>query len=96
MERTESSLSLSLDTRPLPPSTTFDLPAFRLYLSQLIPLLLGAQEHEIEDMFDLPDFAEHATKWASDPSAGVVYVVKTREERDEGEEGTFGCCFGKS
>lgn len=106
LPRLDSSLSLSNEARASPPTpspNTFDIVPFRIYLSQLIPLVLGAQADELQDMFTLPDFQERAARWAGDPSAGVVYVVKTREMDDDdvvqgqdagapGESSLFLCC----
>ena len=68
-------------------ASSFDLAAFQQYLSSLLPLVLGAEEHHLDDLFHSPEFADRATKWASDPSVPVVYVVKTRDEPDERDTG---------
>ncbi|GAA5826137.1 hypothetical protein JCM11251_007177 [Rhodosporidiobolus azoricus] len=70
---------------PPPPSAPFDLVSFRLYLSQLLPLLISAQEDDLNALFDLPDFGEKVTRWAGDANAGALYVVKARHEREEDE-----------
>ena len=98
LARGESSLSLvdrDTTTRQAA-ATAFDLPAFQTYLAALLPLVLGADEHHLDHLFNGPDFADRAAKWASDPSAGVVYVVKTRDEPDERDAGTFGGSTGVS
>ncbi|KAL8276643.1 hypothetical protein RQP46_010992 [Phenoliferia psychrophenolica] len=99
--REESELSLSLsrvDSREagssgttgsgarLAPAAVFDLAGFQTYLSSLLPLILGADQHHLDHLFSDPEFPDRANKWASDPSAGVVYVVKTRDEPDERDQ----------
>lgn len=92
LERSESSKSLAVDTAPpSSPATSFDLSVFCRYLTRLIPLLLGAEEHDLETLYEVPEFSERASKWASDPSAGVVYVVKTRDEREAGKLNSYSC-----
>lgn len=73
-------------------STTFSLEPFRAYLAQIVPLLLGADGgNELDTMWDAgadeDAVGERVRKWAADPSAGVVYVVKSRDARDE--RGTY-------
>ncbi|GAA5960288.1 hypothetical protein JCM21900_000936 [Sporobolomyces salmonicolor] len=63
-------------------ATTFDLAAFRVYLAQLLPLLIDANPHELDTLFDQPQFEDRASRWALDPHAGALYVVKTQDERD--------------
>ncbi|SCV72617.1 BQ2448_4154 [Microbotryum intermedium] len=63
--------------------TTLDLAPLRLYLNQLVPLILGAQPSELESMYRDPLFESIVTKWANEPSQGSVYVVKSRIEPDE-------------
>ncbi|GAA6030036.1 hypothetical protein JCM8097_009225 [Rhodosporidiobolus ruineniae] len=70
---------------PPPPTSPFDLAAFQHYLGQLLPLLIDAQRPELDAFFDQPDFSERATRWAADANAGALYVVKSRDERDEDE-----------
>lgn len=72
---------------PPPPLTPFNLAQFNSYLAKLLPLLIDAQEDDLEALFELADFGERATRWAGDPNAGALYVVKSREEREE-EQGT--------
>ncbi|GAA5901689.1 dynein heavy chain [Sporobolomyces salmoneus] len=67
----------------LPP---FDAPAFKTYLAQLLPLVIGANPHELESLFESGEFAERSTRWATDPNAGALYVVKSREEDEDEEE----------
>lgn len=69
---------------PVNPST-FDLDTFITYLNQLVPVLLG--QDKIDSLFEDDEFNPVATRFASDPSQAVVYVVKQRDEHDlaEGE-----------
>ncbi|GAA6009794.1 hypothetical protein JCM11491_000816 [Sporobolomyces phaffii] len=72
---------------PQPPQVPpFDVPAFETYLAQLLPLVLGANAHELESLFGAGEFVERSTRWATDPNAGALYVVKSREESDEPKE----------
>lgn len=87
LARGESSLSLAERDPPAPARLAFDLPAFETYLAQLLPLVLGADEHHLAQLFAAPEFADRATRWASDPSAGVVYVVKSRDELEDRDNG---------
>lgn len=65
-----------------PPANSFDLAAFRTYLAQLLPLLIAADPTDLETLFERADFGERATRWASDPNAGALYVVKNRDEHE--------------
>ncbi|GJN87844.1 hypothetical protein Rhopal_000799-T1 [Rhodotorula paludigena] len=65
-----------------PPANSFDLAAFRTYLAQLLPLLIAADPADLETLFERADFGERATRWASDPNAGALYVVKNRDEHE--------------
>ena len=76
LTRAESSLSIAADAREL----SFEIEPFRQYLRQLLPLLLNADAHELELMLDAAGFEDKASKWASDPAAGVIYVVKMRDD----------------
>ncbi|BGP05267.1 dynein heavy chain [Rhodotorula toruloides] len=84
--------SPAVDGAESPPTATpgprnqFDLAAFRKYLGQLLPLLIEAEPADLESLFERSDFSERATRWANDPNAGVLYVVKQREERDADEQ----------
>lgn len=79
----------SAASAPARASTPFNLEALQQFLTQLVPLLIGAHAYELETLFDSPSFSETAQKWAHDPSAVVVYVVRSREEHD-GELETAG------
>ncbi|BGP45295.1 dynein heavy chain [Rhodotorula kratochvilovae] len=68
---------------PSPPPAQFDLATLRKYLVQLLPLLIDANPADLDSLFERGDFADRATRWASDPNAGALYVVKLREERDD-------------
>jgi dynein heavy chain 1 len=74
---------------PLPPPSTasqvppFDVPAFKIYLAQLLPLVIGADAQELEALFESGEFVERSTRWATDPNAGALYLVKSREEDEE-------------
>lgn len=80
-------------------STTFSLEPFRAYLAQLVPLLLGSTAGDIGDELDTmwdaggdeDAVGERVSKWAADPSAGVVYIVKSRDARDERGTSLFSC-----
>ncbi len=63
--------------------TTFDLDTFKTYLNLLVPVLLG--QDNIQSLFDDKDFSAVATRFASDPSQAVVYVVKDKDEQDNPE-----------
>lgn len=84
--------SPAVDGAESPPTATpgprnqFDLAAFRKYLGQLLPLLIEAESADLESLFERSDFSERATRWANDPNAGALYVVKQREERDADEQ----------
>jgi len=74
----------------IPPPTSqpsnippFDVTAFRTYLAQLLPLVIGANPHELEILFESSEFTEKSTRWATDVNAGALYVVKSRDEVDE-------------
>ena len=56
--------------------TSFDVDAFRSYLRQLLPLVLGAITSDLPTLFDSNEFQENAIKWANDSNSGVVYIVK--------------------
>ncbi|GEM09361.1 cytoplasmic dynein heavy chain 1 [Rhodotorula toruloides] len=68
------------------PQDQFDPAAFRKYLGQLLPLLIEAEPADLESLFERSDFSERATRWANDPNAGALYVVKHRDERDADEQ----------
>ncbi|BGP13270.1 hypothetical protein JCM10213_004960 [Rhodosporidiobolus nylandii] len=87
-DRRPSLPSPVLDTNPPPPppSSPFDLAAFQRYLHQLLPLLIDARSKDLDALFDQPDFADRATRWAADPNAGALYVVKQRDERELGDK----------
>lgn len=76
LTRAESSLSIAGDPREL----SFEIEPFRQYLRQLLPLLLNADAHELDVMLEGQGFEDKAHKWASDPAAGVIYIVKTRDD----------------
>ena len=76
LTRAESSLSIAGDAREL----SFKVDTFRQYLRQLLPLLLNADAHELELMLDASGFEDKASKWANDPAAGVIYIVKMRDQ----------------
>lgn len=61
----------------------FELAFFKQFLGQLVQLLIGSSVDELDALFESSNFADTATKWAGDPSAMVVYVVRTRDEVDE-------------
>lgn len=74
----------------LPPPTSqpsntppFDVTAFRTYLAQLLPLVIGANPYESETLFESNEFTEKSTRWATDVNAGALYVVKSRDEVEE-------------
>ncbi|GAA5974101.1 hypothetical protein JCM11641_003434 [Rhodosporidiobolus odoratus] len=77
---------LDSETPRPPPPASFDLVAFKHYLAQLLPLLISAERTELGALFERPDFGERATRWAGDQNAGVLYVVKTRDERELDDE----------
>lgn len=58
----------------------FDLPAFESYLLQLLPLVIQAAPRDLDALFRGSDFAERASRWAADPTAGALYIVKQRAE----------------
>lgn len=75
----------------VPPSTgaqapPFDAAAFKDYLTQLLPLVIGANPLELRSLFESGQFVERSTRWATDPNAGALYVVKSREEDEDAEE----------
>ncbi|GAA6059654.1 hypothetical protein JCM10212_004157 [Sporobolomyces blumeae] len=65
------------------PPTPFDVSAFRTYLGQLLPLVIGANPYELEALFESNEFSERATRWATDANAGALYVVKSRDEKEQ-------------
>ncbi|GAA6000808.1 hypothetical protein JCM10207_004669 [Rhodosporidiobolus poonsookiae] len=84
-DRRLSVASPNLDSEPThapPPTTPFDLAAFQFYLKQLLPLLIDAEAHDLDALFERSDSNELATRWAGDANAGALYVVKTRDERE--------------
>ncbi|GAA5850789.1 hypothetical protein JCM8547_009091 [Rhodosporidiobolus lusitaniae] len=72
---------VDVDPRTPLSSTPFDLAVLQTYLSQLLPLVIDASRDDLEALFELPDFGERATRWAGDPNAGALYVVKSRDAR---------------
>lgn len=82
LTRDASSLSLVDALSP------FEISVFRDYLRLLLPLLLGADQHELSLLLDTLSFEEMAKKWASDSQAGVIYILKSRDQQlitDSGE-----------
>jgi dynein heavy chain 1 len=72
---------------PPPTVPTFNLQQFNNYLLKLLPLLIDAQEDDLQQLLELPDYAERATRWAGDPNAGALYVLKSRDEREDEDDG---------
>src|ERR1700761_5985529 len=70
-------LSLEPSTQSTP--STFDVSVFRTYLLNLLPPVLGATIHELEDSLFDSDFEERVTKFANEPSV-VVYILKKKED----------------
>lgn len=64
-----------------------DLAVLAQYLRQLVPLAIGADPAEVEALLERPELATTATRWAQDPAAGAIYIVKTRDERNQDEDG---------
>ncbi|GAA5943977.1 hypothetical protein JCM3775_004729 [Rhodotorula graminis] len=66
------------------PLAPFDHAELRLYLAQLLPLVIGADPRDLATLFaDPAQFDEPATRWATDPQAGALYILKTRRDRDD-------------
>ncbi|GAA5873340.1 hypothetical protein JCM3774_005947 [Rhodotorula dairenensis] len=63
--------------------SAFDVAAFRAYLSQLLPLIIQADSEDLGPLLDSREFAERASRWATDSNAGALYVVKQRRDRTE-------------
>lgn len=64
-------------------ASAFDVATLRAYLSQLLPLIIQADPEDLEPLLESREFAERASRWATDPNAGALYVVKQRQGRDE-------------
>lgn len=82
LSREDSLTTLAPPTERAPPPP-FHLDQFQLFLNQLVPLLIGATQEELDLLYSSTDFTDRATKWAQDPNAPVVYLVKQRDQRDE-------------
>lgn len=64
------------------PIQPFDSSIFRLYLTSLLPPVLGASPDELDPIFD-DEFEERVSRFAAE-GGGVIYVVKVKDE-SEGE-----------
>jgi dynein heavy chain 1 len=64
----------------------FDPRKMQDYLEQLLPLVLDAEISELQDtLFTYPDTMEKLKRFANDPQAPVVFIMKDKEGRkDEG------------
>lgn len=69
-------MSIASDLRDM----NFDIVLFNSYLFQLLPLLLGANERDLNKMFQSSEYQEIVTKWANDTLAGVVYIAKMKDQ----------------
>jgi hypothetical protein len=76
-------LGTTTSTQATTNPSSFDLDTLKAYLNQLVPVLLG--QDNIDSLFEDDEFEPVATRFASDPSQAVVYVVKQRDEHDAAE-----------
>jgi hypothetical protein len=82
----EESLTPSTVAAERAPPPPFHLDQFQLFLNQLVPLLIGATQEQLDSFYTSTDFSDRSTKWAQDPNAPVLYLVKQRDQRDEQPE----------
>lgn len=82
----EESLATFTATPQRERAPPFHLDQFQLFLNQLVPLLIGATQSQLDTLYTATDFSDRATKWAQDSNAPVLYLVKQRDERDDDDE----------
>lgn len=70
----------------------FDVAGFQQYLKQLLPLVIQADERDLDPLLEADEFKDRAARWATDPNAGALYVVKSRSESvDDAAQGMSIC-----
>ena len=93
MVRDTSSMSIASELRdPL----NFEIVVFNAYLLQLLPLLLGATERDLNRMFQSTEYQEIISKWANDVTAPAVYITKMRVEVELDAPGERECLHLRS
>lgn len=65
---------------PQAADSTFDPSVFRLYLTALLPPVIGVSPSDIETIFD-EDFDDRVAKFAGE-GGDVIYVVKAKDEAE--------------
>lgn len=64
----------------------FQLDDFKRDFQQILTLLLAAKPSDIQNLLVRADFDDSATKWATDPNATVVYVVKSVDRQPDDDD----------
>ncbi|KAI8328287.1 dynein heavy chain [Blakeslea trispora] len=68
---------------------TFDHQKLQEYFEQLLPLVLDADAADLENtLFSYPDTIEKLKRFANDPQASVIFIMKEKEGGKDDEDAT--------